>query len=276
MNKTYIYLIAFLCSLLPGCTGDQSPANCSKQNDVIIESNSITDITKYLDPSDYSSNTLVVFDIDNTLGRPPTDLGSDQWFYANIERLKKEGKNFQEAVKHLVPIYLQIHQHTQMVPVENETVPLVRELQKKGITVIALTARSISLTNRTAAQLQQMGIDFSLNLPYKFPIVYEPENGQPAIYLGGIIFVGNHDKGEVLVHWLEQTGISPHKVIFVDDKMKNIRSVEKALCKQHYPFIGIRYSRLDERVKNFNVWQADKELEQFIEAHPESRPVPLT
>ena len=43
------------------------------------------------------ANTLVVFDIDNTLARPPQILGSDQWFGWMVRKFEGQGMSNQQA-----------------------------------------------------------------------------------------------------------------------------------------------------------------------------------
>ena len=271
MNKISHILFSLLF-ILSACSSYKKKPSALDQ---IVESFSIQDIYSYLTSADYHKNTLVIFDIDNTIGHPPTDLGSDQWFYAMLNRAIKQGIPQQKAIDDLIPIYYQLMEVMLLEPTEPAVVPLIKDLQNKKISVISLTARSLGITERTIVQLHGMDINFSLNMPRTFPIAYEKGKGAPALYIDGIIFVGNHDKGEVLAHWLKQTKFKPTKIIFIDDKLKNVKDVEKALHKRNYPFIGIRYGKIDERVKNFDIEATDREYEQFMQQYPESRPIPL-
>jgi hypothetical protein len=240
--------------------------------DEIIEINTIDQVYKYLDQDDYNPETLVILDIDNTLLMPPTDLGSDQWFYAMYQRYLAKGYNKQDAVYAVLPVYKQVILETDFVPVEKETVSLVKKLQNKNVTVIGLTARSLDLCYRTIEQLDKVGIRFDVSNPHECPIKYGTD--KPALYVDGIIFCGNYNKGEVLVSWLKQIDYQPSKVIFVDDKLKNVKSVERALHKRDFPFYGLRYANLDDRVAQFDWNHTQKELKKFLKKHPESRPIP--
>ena len=237
----------------------------------IVETNKIEDIYTYLKPDDYNAKTLIIFDIDNTLLKTKSHLGSDQWFYATVHYHENKGMSHQDAINATLPHLLQIMFHSWMLPVEPATVKIVNNLQKRGTTVIALTARSLDLTYRTIEQLDHVGIHFIGKGPAKCPIKYG--SAQPALYINGIIFCGNYDKGEVLAYWLTQINYHPRKVIFIDDKMKNIKSVEEALHKRGYPFVGIRYGYLDDFIKTINQEVIEKELNEFIKQYPESRPI---
>lgn len=122
--------------------------------------------------------------------------------------------------------------------------------------------------------MSRIGIIFDKTNPQECPIKYG--TGKPALYLGGIIFTGNYSKGEVVAAWLKQIDYRPTKIIFIDDKLKNVESVERALHSRDFPFYGLRYDYLDKRVANFNWDKTQKELDLFLKHHPESRPIPAS
>ena len=58
---------------------------------------------------------------------------------------------------------------------------------------------------------------------------HEIEGGYAAKYVEGVIFVGlKNDKGETLMRLLNQLGHQPKKILFIDDKEKNLHSVAAA------------------------------------------------
>ncbi len=236
--------------------------------DTIVESNRITDIYNYIAPNEYNKDLLVIFDIDNTIGKPPTELGSDQWFYAKVKQFELAGKNIDEAIQLTLPELFHIQFHSWMEPVEKDTVQVIKNLQDKGVTVIALTARSLELTQRTIEQLHRMGVYFTKTDPYECPLTHGHGHGKAGLYIDGIIFSGNHSKGEMIVSWFNQIDYRPKKIIFVDDKLKNVESVEKALHNRDYPFIGIRYGHEDELVKKFTLESVAEKEAAFFAKHP--------
>ena len=269
MDRTtfHSFLIALLLVALPGCWHKEPDST-------IVESSSITDIYQHIAPEEYHKDTLLVFDIDNTLATKPTDFNSDHWVDAMAQRNVSEGCSFSDAFYAVLPIYYQVQMHTWLTPVEKETVTVLKDLQAKGLTIISLTARDLYIAYRTLEQLAQIDISFTNSSPQKIVTPYGAP--RPALYLEGIIFCGGANKGEVLSHWLDQTNYHPQKIIFVDDKLKNIHTVKQAIQTRTSPFIGIRYGHLDERVKNIDLAQTDKEYEQFLTNNPTSRPITLT
>lgn len=228
----------------------------------IIEHNSITEVARHLEPN---KKILILLDIDNTIAAPPSDLGSDQWFNDLVITIcQQQGLEKKEAVQKGIELYHHIHAHIELKPIEAQTPSFIASLQKQNIPVLALTARTI--IERTFQQLKTIAIDFRPTaLSTK---IFDLNLRHPALYKQGIIFCGNNDKGTVLCAFLDYIGYQPDKIIYVDDKEGNLKAVEQALQSRGIEFVGIRYSRLDERVKNINNAAVQKELADFLQKHP--------
>jgi FMN phosphatase YigB (HAD superfamily) len=264
-RTTFRFLLLTLVVLsLPSCWRKEA-------HSTVVESNRITDIYLHLTPEEYTKDTLVIFDICNTLAAPPTDLASDQWFSALFNRGMNNGYSVDEALGAALSPYCYAQHHRWMVPIEPDTVSMVKSLQKRGITVIALTARGLYLYYRTLEQLNKIDIDFTHTSPREAVAPYGVKN--QSLYSHGIIFAGSLNKGDVLTHWLEQLQFHPQKIIFVDDKLKNIESVADAMKKANYPFVGIRYGHLDERVKNFDMHKTEQEYQALLENSIDREPI---
>ncbi len=188
-----------------------------------------------------------------------------------VSKYEKEGMTTQEAIDTILPQSFEFLEYIPMYPVEPATIPVINDLQKRGVVTIALTARSLDLTYRTIEQLAQLGIHFNGTGPVKCPIIYG--DGKPAIYIEGIIFCGNHAKGEVLLDWFHQINYHPHKIIFLDDKLKNVEAVKKILPKNHYAYIGMRYAYLDEHKEKISSYIIEKEIKDFGHEYPDARPI---
>ncbi len=227
----------------------------------IIEHDSITEVARHLEPN---KKILILFDIDNTIAAPPSDLGSDQWFNDLVTICQQQGFEKKEAVKKAVELYHHIHAHIELKPIEAKTTAFIASLQKQNIPVLALTARSF--IERTFQQLKTIAIDFSPTaLSTK---IFDLSLQHPASYQQGIIFCGNNNKGSVLCAFLDRIGYQPDKIIYVDDKEGNLKAVEQMLETRAIEFVGIRYSQLDERVKNINNAAVQKELADFLQKYP--------
>jgi hypothetical protein len=122
--------------------------------------------------------------------------------------------------------------------------------------MMALTARTLDIAERTIAQLKSIHIQFDghslQDKDLKIP-ASELGSKDDALFTRGVLFVGEtNNKGKVLAHFLDQLHYHPEKIVFVDDKRKHVDAVEAALAKVGVPYIGFRYGALDKKVKAYN------------------------
>jgi len=251
MCKKFIYHILFFISLLQ-----------SNIYPVIFESHNLSDIYKYLD-----KDSIVVTDIDNTIVKTiPKEV--EPWIKYKTLELRKKGLSYKEALNHALYMFMIISKLTKLVPLGNSP-KIIHDLQKKNIPIIALTNRSIPVVKRTIKQLKNIGIDLSKNNLYKNDIDLQvTHNGK---YSHGIIFTGSNDKGKMLYEFFKKIKKTPKKIIFVNDKIKNVKSVEKAAIQNNAEFIGIRLCLMDKEKKDFDPVAAKKQilkLETKLGFHP--------
>lgn len=225
----------------------------------IVESDHLSVVRSYLAPG-----CLVIYDIDNTIAQPTGRIGSDEWFTYMLQKEQGQGLDFARALEKVLPVYCEVQLHIDLQPTEKEGPQLLKRLQQEGVYVMALTARSLPLVNRTIAQLADIGINFSHN--HLGPQILLRELRAPYVYKRGILFSGQNNKGDALVDFLHQIDLMPSRVIFVDDKLKNLHDVEAALDKARIPFYGIRYNRLDAYVAALNDEFIAQELHDFYHA----------
>lgn len=228
-------------------------------NSQIIESDTIAEVLNHIEDQD----TLVVFDIDNTLAAPQQELGSDEWFNFMIQEKMAEGFDFTQAANIILPTYFHIQFHISLLPIEEQSSEILYDLIQRGIPTMALTARSIYVANRTHEQLNQINIAFSM--PHAQSQELALSMPKPCIYKHGILFSDQNDKGETLLCFLDNINYHPKKIIFVDDKFKNLRAVEDDLFRRQISFLGIRFTRCDEKIKNFDGAKAAQQLHQFLQ-----------
>jgi len=222
----------------------------------IIESNKLEDIYKYVD-----QNSLVIFDIDNTLGI--VEDGAEAWVDYRTDDLLKKGLSYDDAFPLVIAMFCTLIEFAKLKPIGNSP-DIVKNLQKKEIPVIALTKRSPPFANATIKHLKNIGIDLSKNKLYQkdllLPVTYL------SLFSHGIIFTGGNTKGNVLAAFLKKINYTPKKIIFIDDQKKRVVSVEQ-MCKKHnIPFIGIRFSLMDNIKKRFTPKAAKQIHELKIKA----------
>jgi hypothetical protein len=164
---------------------------------------------------------------------------------------------------------------------------LITALQSRKIKTLLLTSCGVekqktkdAANNLKRNQLLQVGIDFKklwidsskikfLNIPEKQPSVYNFSN--PA-FVDGMLFASGAHKGEVLKAFLAI--ISPckfKKIIFVDDKRKNLESVENISAAIGVQFIGIEYTYAKTKKRpTRNEKKSEMPCEILLEKKPET------
>ncbi len=195
------------------------------------------------------ATTLLVFDIDNTLVEPVGNIGSDQWFYYLEKAYKRDGLDEAAAQAKAAEIWTKTQVTVQVKPVETITPTLIREQQKRGIKVMALTARGAEDAAATFRQLRDIGVDLTASAVRKGDLATELK----GFYSRGVFFVGEGpNKGVTLVSFLKKINLHPKRVVFVDDKPHHVKNVEAALRESGVPCIAFRYGAADAKVKAFN------------------------
>lgn len=214
----------------------------------VIEIKSVEALEHHMFKAEYTLKDLVVFDADGVLTMP-----HDPTF--QMPTFKKYRKDYQRFLQK-IPYkrqdisLLYILTTSPQVPTHEKMVALVKDLQRDGVPTIVLTAlltgQFEQVTNAAewrAFSLAAAGYDFATQPPEgeiydKFP----KHLGSYPKRAGNILMTngekGGVGKGAILVHYLSEKHLRPARLVFIDDRMKNIRNVESALAK-HYPGIQV-------------------------------------
>lgn len=222
----------------------------------ILESKKITDVLSYVRPE-----TLVLFDIDNTLVEPVQEFGSYTWFGTVIQRFEKQGFDRITAERKSSAAFTQIQEHVSFKVIEPDTVSVIEQLKTKNIKAMALTARWIGLASATCENLESMNISFqeSSLLNGEMPL------GEISGLSHGILFTGDEiPKGQFILSFFEKIGYTPKHVVFIDDSKKYIEDVHAALKEKDIACHCIRYGATDQRVAQFDSARAEKQLLDVI------------
>lgn len=127
---------------------------------------------------------------------------------------------------------------------------LIRNLQSAKIPTIALTAARPgkygnipSMQEWRRKELKDVNIDFGSSFSYIKPFIFSEFTAKsPPAFERGIIYSSCVPKGDVLKVFLERTGFKPRRVIFLDDKLPQVESVEKNLASMGIcDYLGIHY-----------------------------------
>lgn len=245
MKQYFFYLILFFHISLNAC---------------INHHNNFDTILNYIDTDDHHPYTIVLLDIDNTIAAPAgTFVASDQWVSHHMKIKMKEGLSARQAWMAIKDLYVYLQHQIDLMLIEEITATIIKELQSRGIIVIAITARLPEIGDRTIMQLSNIGIEFS-------SLWHEELLGNENLsyhYKQGIIFCDGNDKGKVFEDIVKRINKSFTKIIAVDDKENNLKALQKVVLPS-VKFIGIRYGYLDTIVSAFDHEQAELDLQKYL------------
>lgn len=209
-------------------------------------------------------DALYLFDIDDTLIDNPSGLGSIPW----RAWFRSKGLQSDTSFTLFDALTYYIAKHIPYKAVEPTTAKLIADLQFQGIAVLEFTARGRTqwyttvldhVDRFTHAQLKNAGIDFT-----KTTIPEGLKNLEPAYFYEGIIFAQHISKGELLKDLLKDINYRPSLLVFIDDKLEQIESVEKIAEDIGIPFVGYWYRRAEQDKKNFDPLIAAIQLEHLL------------
>lgn len=225
----------------------------------IIEITEIDAIRPYI-----TEEALCLFDIDDTLIDNPFSLGAPPW----RNWVKSKLPNLKTSFVLYDALTLHIAKNAPYKPVESTTPQLIKDLQEGGYAVFAFTARGrsqwyttdiLGVDLFTHQQLNHAGIDFR-----KTRIPAELKSLEQKYFYQGIIFAEHIKKGDLLKHLLKDLNYHPSVILFADDKLDQVQSVEAALKESGIPFIGFWYRRSEVDRKNFDPRIANIQLESLL------------
>jgi len=205
----------------------------------IIETAHIADAIQFID-----EDTWFLVDLDNTMFEAKQALGHANWFYDEMQQRLQNGMSREEAIRDAYPGWIKTQQVCPVKPLEENFVPSLTSLQDRGIIIMGLTHRQPSVAQSTVRQVTSLGFDFTKTAPSKGSFIVPAAN--PTLYLQGILFVSDYNKkGDVFLPFLSMIKQSPKKVVFIDDKRKNVEELEQALSKHGIEYIGIYYTAIE-------------------------------
>lgn len=145
---------------------------------------------------------------------------------------------------------------------------MISDLQSANVPVLAFTARGRSqwytsdiegVDQFTYQQLTHAGIDFN-----RTSIPAALQNLESVYFDKGTIFAQHIKKGDLLKHLFKDLEYQPSSIIFVDDKLDQVQSVEAAVTEAGIPFKGFWYRRVELDNKAFNPMAANLQLESLL------------
>lgn len=234
----------------------------------LVTSSSMDDIFQKM--SDINEETLVIFDIDETLTMTKNPLFQRPNVTEHKELYKEAFKHLSSDQKQLL-INLSL-QDRETVLIEKGVIRHINRLQEQNVRVIALSAcltgkfnGELDLAKWRIRELNRLGVDLKKSFvqvaAFEFSDLKMMYGTYPTFEEGIICANGTkNSKGEVLAEFLKVINFQPKKVIFIDDRVENALSVEEEMEKRKIPcqsflykgaggFIAEKFHDEDELVK---------------------------
>lgn len=225
----------------------------------ILEIEHLRDVKPHIN----SKETLVVFDIDNTLLEADSHLGSVAWGDFVARDLESKGISKEEAQEVVSVLWRAVQPYIKVKAVDNEISQIIRDIQAKRVGVMCLTARMPQELSCTLKQLDSIEV----NIQATAPVVEFTEIttlNRTAFYSHGILFATPlNKKSEVLIAFAKKNKLPYKRVIFVDDKLHHLEDVKEALVQEGIDCVAIRFSGADERVRQFDPIEAELQWKHF-------------
>ncbi len=231
-------------------------------------------------------DSLLVLDIDDTIGRLEHVLGLDPWFRNRLNEFIEQEGDFYTALILTIALYNPIQQASpSMIPVDDSfsITELVDDLKQKGVTVIGLTARNNALVDATLRQLESLDFSFSQGVLEDSTFKLD---GKDIEIKDGIIFCDGSNKGSVLLEaekYLVGNLSDYHHITFVDDSIRNCNNMKDALDAKklpykiwHYPYAEVnhQFTSVEKDIANtqetyfleHGTIPSDREAQEVIDA----------
>lgn len=255
---------------LAGCA-TQTPYPVTSINRLVS-----TDLSTVLQEADLAADSvgvakvLVIFDIDNTLLAMGQDLGSDQW-YDWQKVLQQHDRCDERLVADRLATVGALFFASGMRPTQHDAAAIVRAIQDRGFSVMALTSRGSAYRLATFRELRRGGFNFRDSAPGPrggYQENYMPEGGaRPVRYEDGVMLTAGQHKGEMLASLLAKTAHpGPEVIIVVDDKVKNLDNYTEYASKNDVSLVAIEYTGEADVIANFDGEEATRQWRAIVAA----------
>ncbi|MFI5343768.1 MAG: DUF2608 domain-containing protein [Chlamydiales bacterium] len=215
-------------------------------------------------------NSLVVFDIDYTLIIPKDSiLGPCGEHY-----LQKwiRGVEIKSEQREILSSLIMLQSKVSLI--DDKILDLIDVLKHKKIKTVALTAMPTGqyglIPSMEAWRVKQIG-DLGIHFGWSFPLLdhfaldeFVEFITKPA-YKQGILGSARYPKGKVLTAFLRKMGWKPSKIIFIDDRLDFIASVEAEIEKESIPLISFHYTAALDKHSHLDIRVADFQLNHLIQ-----------
>ena len=231
----------------------------------MIETQNIEDVYPHVE-----NDTFVLLGMTDTITDSSLSLGSKPWRYyirrnlSQIRDLNKAG-NLHDQWTFYVATSVPVK------PVQHEIVQWIDKLQAQETPVFCLTGRGRNVwyetlvdkvDNFTDFQLRSIQVDFA-----KSKVPEELMKVDPHHFYHGVFYSDPDDHGPFLEKILQATGYKPKKIVVVNDKWDQLKSVEERLTEAGIPHLCVLYQRAEKERKDFNPLVSLLQLESLFETN---------
>lgn len=229
-----------------------------------MKNEEITDFSPlFKEIENLDSESLVVFDVDETLIVPKDKILRPSGANLVYDLTSRLGTLLTEAEQHELRSITLLQRE---INYTDPTVPhLFQKIKEKKIPAMALTALFPGkygviplLEQWREEELKRYGIDFGLHTPFNEIVKFEEFEERSPIFYQGILCSSHYPKGIIFKKFLEKTSLRPSRVIFIDDTLTHITSVESELQTLNIPFTGFHFLGVKKEPEDVSL-----ELAQF-------------
>ncbi len=199
-----------------------------------------------------NQDTLVIFDVDHVLIMPTDEYTLNRHPYRKELWQAIENRISKEEWKELYGITAS---KAKWRLVDPEIMNIFAELKIRKIPTMALSSIYTgkfgvidSIEDWRVKHLHDLGFDFSTLTPIKTDLYAKQleENDGVPILKSGVMLTAQIDKAKMLEHVLLQSNYRPKTIIFVDDMLNNIESLENLSRKMKIEFYGFHYTAVSQ------------------------------
>lgn len=239
-----------------------------KASAVVVPASNLDVIEKEIAALD--GNSLVVFDIDYTLIIPRDSILKPCGEYHLQKWIR--GIEIQAEQKMILSSLIMLQSKVALI---NERIfDILDLLKQKKIKTVALTAMQTGqyglIPSMEAWRVKQIG-DLGIHFGWSFPLTEHFELEEfvdfltKPVFKQGILGSARYPKGKVLSAFLRKMGWKPSKIVFIDDRLDFIDSVEAEIEKEGIPLISFHYTEALDRHCHLDLRVADFQLNHLIQ-----------
>lgn len=226
----------------------------------IVEIYNINELIPFITAVQDEDDTLMLFDIDGTLIDSPISLNSEPWISYYWQNMPKLLSKKMPIIEELI---WYVSKSIPCLSVDPFTASLISQYQNQPLMIpLAFTARpiykkSIDGIKVTKNQLLDVNIDFSQTIS-------PPHLVKHPSFQDGIIFTSGKMKGDFLQQLLIATEYLPSRIVFIDDKLEQLQSVETSMQKTGIDVICVWFRRASLNHTSYHLQLANIQLEHLL------------